>query len=434
MNLCDTLLDQLHAVSLHPMSVEAGALLGVLCLLLLCSALASGSEAALFSLTPAEKAGLEDSELPADRTMRRLLEEPQRLLATILITNNLVNIATVMLSASLCALLVDFHEARVVQFVIETVVITLMLLFFGEILPKVYASTHHVRFGRVVAPALSVASSALRPFARLLMKSGSVVGERLARHPNVSADDLEHALELTGNAIGDEKDMLEGIVKFMDLAACDIMTPRVDVVSIAYEAPFDAVLRTIVSSGYSRLPVVGETPDDIKGILYVKDVLRSLGKDGGYNWHPLIRKGFFIPEGKKINDLLTEFQGTKTHLAIIVDEYGCMQGVITLEDIMEEIVGDISDEQDEEEREWHRLPDGSLVFEAKISINDLCKVLGVEADAFEGERGAAETLAGLLLEKTGLIPRKGDVVRISGFGFEVLSADQRRINEVKLQK
>lgn len=430
-----TIATQLGEVTVGPLTASVVLMALLLVVLLVLSGLASGSEAALFSLTPAERETLTESESSTDQGILRLLDDPQRLLATILISNNLINVSIVMISAAFCAALVDFHDARVIQFVVESVVITLILLFFGEIVPKIFASSHHIGFARVVVGPLGVASSLFKPFARLLMKSAGAVGKRLSKHQSgVSADDLSHALELTGDNMTDEKDMLEGIVKFMDLEVCDIMTPRVDVVCIDYDSDFEVVLESIVASGYSRLPVIGEMPDDIKGILYVKDVLRSLGKGRDYNWHPLIRKGFFIPESKKINDLLTEFQGTKTHMAIIVDEYGCMQGVITLEDIMEEIVGDISDEQDQEEREWRRLPNGDLLFEAKISVNDLCKVLDVDGETFEAQRGEAETLAGLLLEKTGLIPRKGEVVRVGEYDFEVVSADQRRILEVKMAK
>lgn len=272
------------------------------------------------------------------------------------------------------------------------------------------------------------------PFSRLLMSSTSVVNSKLSKHQKaMSQDDLEQALDLTSGAMSDEKEMLEGIVKFMDLEVCDIMTPRVDVVSVSYDDEFSKVLQTVVDSGYSRLPVFGETPDDVKGIVYVKDILKDLGQDKNHDWHPNIRKSFFIPETKKVNDLLTEFQSTKTHMAIIVDEYGCMQGIVTLEDIIEEIVGEISDEQDDDDpKDWYRQPDGSFVFEAKISLNDMCKVLDIDVDVFNKMRGDAETLAGLLLEKTGVIPKKRDVVEIGKYKFEILSADQRKINKVKL--
>lgn len=366
-----------------------------------------------------------------------MLEEPKKLLATILIVNNFINVSIVMLSAALTSAIFDFGDARMIQFLFETVIITTLILFFGEILPKVFAQQHRISFARFVCLPLNSASKIFSPFSKLLMNSTSAVNSKFAKHQKgMSQDDLQQALDLTSGAMADEKEMLEGIVKFMDLEVCDIMTPRVDVVSVAYDSNFAEVLKTVVSSGYSRLPVFGETPDDVKGIIYVKDILRDLGKDPDHDWRPNIRKGYFIPETKKVNDLLTEFQTTKTHMAIIVDEYGCMQGIVTLEDIIEEIVGDISDEQDDaqEPKDWYRQPDGSFIFEAKISLNDMCKVLDIDSGVFSKMRGDAETLAGLLLERTGVIPKKKDIIEIGKYKFEILSADQRKINKVKLIK
>lgn len=388
----------------------------------------------MFSLTPKEKEALAESDKQNDQLLMKLLAHPQKLLATILITNNFVNISIIMLSAYFSASIIDFGEARILEFIFETVIITALILFFGEVMPKIFSQQHRVKFAQVAAFPLNFAEKLFKPFSAFLMASTNAVNTKLAKHQKtMSQDDLSQALDLTSEAMVEEKDILEGIVKFMDLEVCDIMTPRIDVKTISYSSNFKEVLATVTKSGYSRLPVIGETPDDVKGILYVKDILRNINKGEEQDWHSIVRKSFFVPETKKVNDLLTEFQSTKTHMAIIVDEYGCMQGIITLEDIIEEIVGDISDEQDDKDpKDWYRQPDGSYIFEAKISLNDLCKVLDIETSTFDKARGDAETLAGLLLEKTGVIPKKKDIVEIGKYKFEVLSADQRKINKVKL--
>ncbi len=435
METFDELAGSFADISVSPVSPEIVGLGLILIFLLFLSALASGSEVALFALTPQELEILRDSDRQKDHALLRLLDNPKKLLATILIVNNFINVSIVMLSAVFTSAVIDFGEARILQFVFETIIITALILFFGEILPKVFAQQHRLAFSRFVCYPISSAVKVFSPFSKLLMSSTNVVNSKFAKHQKaMSQDDLQQALDLTSGAMADEKDMLEGIVKFMDLEVCDIMTPRVDVVSISYSAKYPEVLKTIVDSGYSRMPVFGDTPDDVKGIIYVKDILRELGKGDDIDWHLDIRKSFFVPENKKVNDLLTEFQSTKTHMAIIVDEYGCMQGIVTLEDIIEEIVGDISDEQDDddEQKDWYRQPDGSFIFEGKISLNDMCKVLDIDPGVLSKMRGDAETLAGLLLEKTGVIPKKKDVVEIGKYKFEILSADQRKINKVKL--
>ncbi len=423
----------LSEITLKPATFE-NTMIGIsLIILLLLSGLVSGSEASFFSLKPNELESLKESESSKDKTVLKLLDEPQQLLATILIANNLINVSIVMLSAFFSANTIDYGNSTILKFIIETIVITIVLLFFGEIMPKIYASSHRLKFARFMAFPLSGASKILSPFAKMLMKSTNAVNNRLAKHrANVSQDDISQALELTSDTMTDEKDMLEGIVKFMDLEVCDIMTPRIDVVSVNYDYNFNKLLQVIIDSGYSRLPVIGDKPDDIKGIIYVKDVLKDLHSDDSRDWHSSIRKCYFVPETKKVNDLLTEFQSTKKHMAIIVDEYGGMQGIITLEDIIEEIVGDISDEQDNEEKDWYKQPDGSIIFEGKISLNDFFKVIDVEAVTFDKVRGDAETLAGLLLEKNGIIPKKKDIIEIGNYKFEILSADIRKINKVKM--
>ncbi len=435
MNVIDAICSSFSEISFLGLTWESVGVGCLLVVLLFFSGFTSASEVAMFSLSASEREMLNESERGGDKLIMRLLGDPQRLLATILITNNFANISIVMLSAYFSASIVDFGEARVLEFIFETIIITALILFFGEIMPKIFSQQHRLSFARMAARPLRVAEKVFTPFSSLLMASTEMVNKRLAKHQKtMSQDDLSQALDLTSGAMVEEKEMLEGIVKFMDLEVCDIMTPRIDVVSIAFSAKFSEVLKTVVESGYSRLPVIGDTPDDMKGIVYVKDILSDINKGDEHDWHSIVKKCFFVPETKKVNELLTEFQSTKTHMAIIVDEYGCMQGIVTLEDIIEEVVGDISDEQDmDDEKDWYRQPDGSFIFEGKISLNDLCKVLNIESSTFEKSRGDAETLAGLLLEKTGVIPKKKDTVEIGKYKFEILSADQRKINKVKLK-
>ncbi|MCQ2204812.1 MAG: gliding motility-associated protein GldE [Bacteroidales bacterium] len=407
-------------------------MLFALVILLMMSALVSGSEAAYFSLTPSTLEKINDGEKSSDRKIKKLLDNPEKLLATILIANNFVNVAIVMLSAFVSSALLDFGDATTLKFVFETIIITLLILFFGEVMPKIYSTQHSYGFASFMAMPISFMSVVFTPFSNILMKSTSLVNDRLSRHQhNMSIDELSQAVELTRESLNEEKDILDGIVKFTNLSAADVMTPRMDVVSLDASDKFDEVLKIVLDSGYSRIPVHDEREDDIVGILFVKDLLPHLGtKD--FDWKTLLRKPFYVPEAKMINDLLQEFQTSKTHLAVVVDEYGGMSGVVTLEDVIEEIVGDINDELDEEEKMWQRQPDGSIIFESKISLNDFFKVIDSDGDEFEKARGEAETLAGFLLEINGLIPKKGAVIKYQKYKFTILAADVRKIEKVRL--
>ena len=414
------------------MSLEIIVSLVVLLLLLVSSGLISGSESAYFSLSPASVEHIKSQTSMKARLTLKNLSRPDKLLATILIANNFVNVAIVMLSAYLSTEIVDFGSSTILKFIFETVIITAVILFVGEVVPKIYSRQHNSSFAMFMAYPLAVLQKVLTPFSFMLMSSTKVVNQRLSRHqPNMSVDDLSQAVELTSSNIAEGKEMLEGIVNFANLCASDIMTPRLDVVSIDTEDNFNRVKQIVVDSGYSRIPVYNERPDDIKGILYVKDILAHLDNDNSFDWKTLLRKPYYIPETKKINELLAEFQTSKTHMAIVVDEYGGMSGIVTLEDVIEEIVGDISDEFDEEEKMWHREPDGSIIFEGKISLNDFYKVTGIDGDEFEDERGDAETLAGFLLELKGLIPKKQDVVKYRNYKFEIIAADMRKITKIR---
>jgi len=403
------------------------------CLLLL-SALISGSEVAYFSLEPNDINILKEKETKTNKLVLRHLIDKELLLATILISNNFVNVAIVILTSFITSNIIDFGGNDTIKFVFEIIFITGLILFFGEILPKVYASQSPRRFAGLMAYPLLFLSRLLKPFSLVLTKSTNVVNRRIAKKVNnLSMADISHALELTGNDISEEKDILEGIVKFGNIDVSEIMTARVDVIDVETKSDYKKVLQIIIDSGYSRIPVFDETPDNVKGILYVKDLLAHLSEGSDFEWQNLIRKAYYVPETKMINDLLEEFQAQKIHMAIVVDEYGGTMGIVTLEDILEEIVGDISDELDEEEEFYTKLQDGAYIFEAKILLNDFHKVTQTNEDLFNEVRGDAETLAGFILELRGEIPQKDEVIEFNNYIFSIIAADNRRIKKVKFE-
>ena len=404
-----------------------------LCLLLF-SALISGSEVAYFSLEPNDLQFLKEHESKRNKQVLKHLKNKELLLATILISNNFVNVAIVILTSFIATGIVDFGDNSTLKSIVEIFFITGIILFFGEILPKVYASQASRRFAGFMAYPLMVLTRLLKPLSLILTQSTNMVNRRIAKKVgNLSMDDISHALELTGNDISEEKDILEGIVKFGNIDVSEIMTARVDVIDVEIKSNYNKVLQIIIDSGYSRIPVFEDTPDNVKGILYVKDLLAHLDEGAEFEWQKLIRKAYYVPETKMINDLLEEFQSQKIHMAIVVDEYGGTMGIVTLEDILEEIVGDISDELDEEEEFYTRLPDGTLVFEAKILLNDFHKITNTDEEMFSEVRGEAETLAGLILELKGEIPQKHEVIEYRKCVFTIEAADNRRIKKVKFE-
>ncbi|MCU4154804.1 gliding motility-associated protein GldE [Carboxylicivirga sp. A043] len=398
------------------------------------SALISGSEVAYFSFEPQDMQYLKDNETKRNKLVLRHLEDKETLLATILISNNFVNVAIVILTSFIAAAIVDFGENATVKFIFEIIFITGIILFFGEILPKVYASQSPRKFAGFMAYPLLVFTKVLKPLSLILTKSTNVVNRRIAKKVrNLSMDDISHALELTVNDISEEKDILEGIVKFGNIDVSEIMTARVDVIDVEIKSNYNKVLQVIIDSGFSRIPVFEETPDNVKGILYVKDLLAHLDEEAAFEWQSLIRKAYYVPETKMINDLLEEFQSEKIHMAIVVDEYGGTMGIVTLEDVLEEIVGDISDELDDDEEFYSKMPDGTIVFEAKVLLNDFHKITNTDEELFNDVRGEAETLAGLILELEGQIPQKNDVVEYGSCLFTIVAADNRRIKKVKFE-
>lgn len=404
------------------------------CLLLVVSGFASGSEIAFFSLSPTDLNDIEESNEDCDRKIMELRDDSERLLATILITNNLVNVTIIMLCNYFFAHVIDFGGAVWLQFLVITVLLTFLLLLFGEIIPKVYCGQHALAVCRSFAGAIMMLRRLLYPLATVLIRSG-ILAEKVVQKENhvLSVDDLEQALELTDKTeLKEEQNMLEGIVRFGDETAKEIMTSRQDVVALDFSSSFPDVIKSIVENNYSRIPVYQKSIDNVRGILYIKDLLPHLGKPATFRWQSLIRPSYFVPETKKIDDLLREFQANKVHIAIVVDEFGGTSGIVTMEDILEEIVGEINDEYDEEERNFVRINSNTYVFEGKTLLSDFYKVLKLDDDIFKDVEGDADTLAGLLLELKGDFPTVHEKLDYQQFTFEIMELDERRISKVKV--
>ncbi len=424
----------LDGITVHPVDFPAIVSLVLSILLLVCSALISGSEVAFFSFDPATLNQMEESDAKSDKNILNALKQPQRLLATILIGNNFVNVAIILLLTRFTSTLLNFDNAPVVGFLFQSVVITFILLLFGEIMPKVYATQYGKKTASATVNFLTVLGKIFKPFVFILVNSTSVVNKRLEkhRHNNISIDELSQALELTSQNTDEDTEILEGIIKFGNIQVADIMTPRVDIIDVDIKSDYKEVLAVIAESGYSRIPVYSGNRDNIRGLLYSKDFLPHLDKPSGFRWQNLIRQAYYVPETKKIDDLLNEFQENKIHLALVVDEYGGTSGLITLEDILEEIVGDITDEYDEEERLYTKVDDRTFIIEAKILLNDFYKIPEIEREDFIKETEEVETLAGLILELKGEIPTVNEKIDYGHYTFEILAVDDRRIKEVKL--
>ena len=406
----------------------------VLILLLLGSALMSASEVAYFSLRPDDLEKIRSRKDRKAHMAMKLYNEPEKLLSTILVANNTINITIVLLAAFISARLFDFTASPVLGFIFEAVVITSILLFFGEIMPKVYASGNNLSTAIFMSGLLTVLLKLLRPVTSLLILSSAFVKKRAGtHHSNISMDDLSDALELTSNELSEDEKILKGIVNFGNINVSAIMCPRIDVTSVDIDSGFNKIIQVIKSSGFSRIPVYSETFDNVKGILYAKDVLPYMNNQDTFRWQSLLRPPYFVPETKKINDLLKEFQIKKMHMAIVIDEYGGTSGIITLEDVLEEIVGEITDETDVDEILYRKISDDTYIFEGKILLNDFCKVIGIEDDTFEIVRGESETLAGLILELTGEIPVKDKIIKHNNFDFKIESADRRRIKQIRVK-
>ena len=406
----------------------------VACLLLFVSGFASGSEIAFFSLTPNDLYELDEERSPIDAKITMLRKDSERTLATILIANNLVNVAIIMLYGYFFSHAIDFGDALWVKFLFMTVILTFLLLLFGEIMPKVYASKNPLEFCRGAVMGICFFRKMFYPIASIVISSGKLT-EKLIQRENqtLSVDDLGQALELTDtDEIKEEKNILEGIVRFGDETVKEIMTSRQDVVDLDFKAPYEEVLKCVVDNNYSRIPVYQDSQDNIRGILYIKDLLPFLSKDNSFNWQSLIRQPYVVPETKKIDDLLREFQENKVHIAIVVDEFGGTSGIVTLEDILEEIVGEINDEYDEDEKNYVRINLNTFVFEGKTLLSDFYKVLKLADETFADVEGDADTIAGLLLEIKGDFPKLHEKIDYQNFSFEILEMEERRISKVKV--
>ncbi len=406
----------------------------ILALLLFVSALMSGSEVAFFSFRPDDIEKLKNNKSKKAQTALTLYNKPETLLSTVLVANNTINIAIVLLAAFLSSRMFDFSSEPLFGFILNAVVITFLLLLFGEIMPKVYATRNHVEMALLMAYPISILEKVFKPVTSLLIFSSSFVKKRSgARRSNISMGDLSDALELTSDEFSEDDKILKGIVNFGNTNVSAIMCPRIDVTAIDIKTEFDKIVSVIIDSGFSRIPVYADSFDSVKGILYAKDVLPYTNKPGSFKWQSLLRPPYFVPETKKINDLLKEFQSKKIHVAVVIDEYGGTSGIITLEDILEEIVGEITDESDEDQLLFRKIDDKTYVFEGKILLNDFCKIVDIEEDIFEDVRGESETLAGLILELKGEIPTKDQIIEFGRFVFRILSADRRRIKEIRVE-
>ena len=399
------------------------------------SAFASGSEIAFFSLSPADIAEVEACKTSSDRSIQKLREDSERTLATILITNNFVNVTIIMLCNSIFGHLVEFGEkAQWLQFLTLTVFLTFLLLLFGEIMPKVYSRQDPLGFCRKCVSGICFCRKLFWPIENVLLKSG-VLAEKVVQKENhvLSVDDLEQALKLTDkDDIKDEQSMLKGIIRFGDETAKEVMTSRQDIVGLDIKSNYTDVLNCVVENNYSRIPVYQENGDNIRGILYIKDLLPHLSKPATFRWQSLMRPPYFVPETKKIDDLMREFQENKIHIAIVVDEFGGTSGLVTLEDILEEIVGEINDEYDEEDKSYTKLNYNTYVFEGKTLLCDFCKILNIDDAEFADVEGDADSLAGLLLEIKGDFPSIHEKIDYKNYTFEVVEIKERRISRIKV--
>lgn len=420
-------------------NLDSGILFGILSvfILLICSALISGSEIAFFSLNPSHLKDINSDDSKNNKLILTLLDIPKRLLATILIANNFVNVAIIILSSFIMRKLFDFSEFPLLSFAFEVIVITFFILLFGEIMPKIFANQKPLAFASLMARPINVLLKVFYPISSLLVKSTRLIDKKMSKTTHdISMSDISDAIDITvdENTHEEETKILKGIVKFTDIEVREVMHSRLDVVAIEAETAFDKLIETVIDSGYSRIPVYTESLDNINGVLYVKDLLQHLDKKEEFIWMPLVRPAFFVPENKKINDLLQEFQEKKIHLAIVVDEYGGTSGIVTLEDIIEEIIGEITDEFDtpDDAIGYKKIDDNNYVFEGKTSINDFCKIINIDDDVFDEIKGDSDSLAGVILELLGEIPEKDTKVEYQNFEFKILTVDKRRIKQIKV--
>ncbi len=431
-------LPNLFLLALEPsISVSSIALISfILVALLFLSAVLAGSEVAFFSLNADQRISLRESELGSEKKVSQLLDKPQQLLATLLIAINFINIIFITLANYLTSMVLGQQS-------METLLVTLFLLFgvtfiitfFGELIPKVWAQQNNLNFARYSAPLISFLNFVFAPLSKALLGISGLIEKRVKKKSyTLTSQELNQALEITTdeNTSDREKDILRGILNFGNISVKSVMQARRDIVAFDTSMNFHELMDLINKNGYSRVPVYNETIDKIEGILYIKDLLKHIDQDEKFDWLPLLHTPFFVPENKKIDDLLYDFQEKRVHMAVIVNEYGETEGLVTMEDIIEEIVGEINDEFDEVEADYKKIGDNIYVFEAKTSLNDFCRVFEIEAAYFEKAKGESETLAGLIIELFGRIPSAGEEIEFEDFTFKVQSVDTRRIKKVRV--
>ena len=408
----------------------------IMLLLLIMSALVSGSEVAFFSMSHDDINKCKVSTSPAEQLIITLLKRPKKLLATILILNNFINVAIVTLSTFVTWEITGTKETEGLMIVALTSVITFLIVFYGEIVPKVYANQNNVVFAKRMGPFLVAAQKFFSPLAWLLMSISKIIERRVEQKGfNISVDELHQALEITSTpeTTDEEKGILKGIVNFGTLSVRQVMKSRMDITAFDIEDDYHTLMDRINKNGFSRIPVYRDTIDKIEGVLYVKDLLPHTDEDDDFNWQSLLRPGFFVPESKKVDSLLKDFQEKRVHMAIVVDEYGGTSGLITLEDVIEEIVGEINDEFDEDaDIAYNKLDDNTYIFEGKTSLNDFSKIIGEDSSYFDEVKGDSESLGGLLLELNNKLPRAGEKINFNKFVFTAVSVDQKRIKRVRV--
>ncbi|PIQ49091.1 MAG: magnesium/cobalt efflux protein [Cytophagales bacterium CG12_big_fil_rev_8_21_14_0_65_40_12] len=403
--------------------------------LVILSALISGSEVAFFSLSSDQIDECKNRDTPVDQLVIRLIESPRHLLATILIMNNLVNIAIVTLTTFVTWEIMGTKTTEGAIVVGLTAIVTFVILFFGEVLPKNFATQNNLSFARTTARMLAFFEKIVKPVSFVLIGFTQLIETRVRKTGrNITVDELNQALEMTtgGNTTEEEKGILKGIVNFSTLSVRQVMKSRMDITAVDIELDFHELMDKINKSGFSRIPVYNETIDKIEGILYIKDLLVHVDKDEDFEWQKLLRPGFFVPENKKVDSLLKNFQDKRVHMAIVVDEYGGTSGLITMEDIIEEIVGEINDEFDDDDVAYNKLDNNTYVFEGKTSLNDFCKILDIDNNSFEQVKGESESLGGLLLELHSKLPRAGEKIEYGPFLFTIVAVDVRRIKRVRV--
>lgn len=405
--------------------------LSIALLALMVSGFVSGSEIAYFSITSAQLDAMDDDDKTSS-AIKRLLAVPERLLATILVTNNLVNVTIVVLTNFALGPIFR-HMSPWLSFILQTVILTFIILLFGEILPKLYATNEPMRWARFAVGGIRFFMRVFMPLSAVLVRSSALVNKVVTKKETISADELSTALDITDVKAKDDKQMLEGILKFGDTTASEIMTPRVSIVGIESDATFDEVMRTVIDMGFSRMPIYTETMDNIKGILYSRDLLPFIGKDvEGFDWHALLREPYYVPESRQIDDLLEDFRKLKQHIAIVIDEYGGTQGVVTLEDVLEEIVGDINDEYDEEDRYYTRLSPDTYNFDGRTPLTDFFRITDLNEDDFADVAEDSDTLAGMLLSIKGDFPKDKEPLAYGRCRFLVLKVADHRIMSVRV--